>query len=508
MNLSDRTIMQTASAGCVFTFGALLSACSPQTDRNEQTLAAAQSEPASAAPGVLEGSVQDEAHNLRLVGHHDLQGRSTYHPIPHRYGDRVIFFAGHHAGEAMNPLTGQVETNGMSVLDVTDPAAPFLLHHEPPTGEAGFTQHVQVCDGSALPKGDPEKVYLLRTNGNIGTELLDVTEPAAPAFITTVQTTARTDNGVQQTHKFQWVCESGIAYLNGTPAGWRVPRVLQVYDLSNPDAPRHIRDFALNGSQPGATGPRGTPLHQPFVAGNRVYLGYGASADGVMQILDRDKLLNGNPEVDDRFAPTSENLLYPQIGRLDLPSYYGAHTAKPIYAMEIADYADNAEHQVLDLLLVVSEETTDDCAADRDVVFLVDITEEDKPIPISTFQVPEEPGDFCHRGVRFGPHSPHDAYHPSFDKSLVVLAYFNAGIRVVDIRDPFSPKEVAYHIPKVTEMTMEMCGDDTGVERCSTQIQTNNVNLDDRGYIYAVDRAGTGLHILELTGEAREIAGL
>ena len=47
-----------------------------------------------------------------------------------------------------------------------------------------------------------------------------------------------------------------------------------------------------------------------------------------------------------------------------------------------------------------------------------------------------------------------------------------------------------------------------GVERCKVAIQTNNVESDDRGYIYAVDRANTGLHILELTGEARAIAGL
>lgn len=30
--------------------------------------------------------------------------------------------------------------------------------------------------------------------------------------------------------------------------------------------------------------------------------------------------------------------------------------------------------------------------------------------------------------------------------------------------------------------------------------------IDDRGYVYIVDRASTGLHILELTGAAREIA--
>ncbi|HTE13531.1 MAG TPA: hypothetical protein VK642_00485 [Burkholderiales bacterium] len=37
-------------------------------------------------------------------------------------------------------------------------------------------------------------------------------------------------------------------------------------------------------------------------------------------------------------------------------------------------------------------------------------------------------------------------------------------------------------------------------------IQTNNVDVDDRGYIYIVDWADTGMHILELTGSAREMA--
>jgi len=32
------------------------------------------------------------------------------------------------------------------------------------------------------------------------------------------------------------------------------------------------------------------------------------------------------------------------------------------------------------------------------------------------------------------------------------------------------------------------------------------VEVGDRGYVYIVDRAGTGMHILELTGPARAIA--
>ena len=36
-------------------------------------------------------------------------------------------------------------------------------------------------------------------------------------------------------------------------------------------------------------------------------------------------------------------------------------------------------------------------------------------------------------------------------------------------------------------------------------IQTNNVASDDRGCIYIVDRANTGLHVLRLEGESKKI---
>ncbi len=462
------------------------------------------------APGSIFDADGNEFLNTELVGHHDLSGRAAYHPIPHRYGDRMIFYVGHHAGEAINPLNGEMETNGMSVLDVTDPSNPTLIHHEPPhSPDSRFTQHIQVCDGSVLPNGDPNKVYLIRTSDGIGVELMDASDPVNPIFLRDVYETGYTDRGQRQTHKIQWVCETGIAYLNGTPEGWKVARVLQIFDMSEPENPVHIRDFALNGSQPDATSEdRGVPLHQPYIAGNRVYMGYGASNDGVIQVLDNDRLLNGDPNAEDPFAPTEANLLYPEISRLDMPRRYGAHTVLPINGVRVPDYEDNLENQMIDLLLVVSEETTEDCAANRDAMFLVDFTEEDRPFPISSFQVPEEPGDYCHRGVRFGPHSPQDYVHPNYHGKIVALAYFNGGVRIVDIRDPYVPVEVGYFVPAVNETTFEMCSDAIGYEICATQIQTNNLNLDDRGYIYAVDRSGSGVHILSLIGAAAEIVDL
>jgi hypothetical protein len=81
-------------------------------------------------------------------------------------------------------------------------------------------------------------------------------------------------------------------------------------------------------------------------------------------------------------------------------------------------------------------------------------------------------------------------------------------VRVIDVRDPFNPKEVGYYIPAITDKTDQRCVG-TGPDRhCKIAIQTNNVEVDDRGYIYIVDRANTGMHILEVTGDARKLANL
>jgi hypothetical protein len=448
-----------------------------------------------------------EAKNMRLVGYSDLQARSAYQPIIHKQGDRYIAYIGHHGGtesvpKPVNPMTGQAEFNGTSIVDVTDPKNPKYLKHIPAQeglGEQGGAQMVHACDGKTLPKGDPNKVYLLRTFGGQGHEMWDVTKPEAPTLIT------RVSWDLKDTHKSWWECDTGIAYLVSGVKDWRVRRMTEVFDLSDPAKPVKIRDFGLVGQEPGATGAIPENLHGAISLGpqaNRIYFGYGTNKGGVLQIVDREKLLKGPKE------PTADNLRYPVVGHLEMMPFNGAHTTVPMMKMPIANYAKDKEGATRDIVMIVDEQILNECTEPRQLVWFVDVTIEGKPMVISNFQVPEAMGNFCTRGGRFGSHSPNESMAPVFYKKLTFIAYFNAGVRAVDVRDPYSPKEVGYFIPSITEATEKRCVKVDGKDQCKVAIQSNNVETDDRGYIYLVDRANTGMHILEITGEARAAAGM
>jgi hypothetical protein len=418
-----------------------------------------------------------EASNMKLVGYNDLQARSAYQPTIHHQGDRWIAYIGHHGGtdaipDPVNPLTGKAEPNGTSIVDVTDPAHPKYLHHIPGqegTYEAGGAQMVRVCDGKTLPKGDPNAVYMLRVVGSKGHEIWNVADPANPVLVTHI------GEGLKDTHKNFWECDTGIAYLVSGAPDWRTRRMTQVYDLSDPAHPLKIRDFGLPGQEPGATGAVPTEVHGPISTGpqgNRIYFGYGTDKGGFLQIVDREKLINGPKE------PTPENLRFPEVSRLAMSAFNGAHTTFPMKGMPIAEFAKDKDGQ------------------SRDIVM------------ISSFTVPEASGAFCQRGGRFGSHSSNESMAPVFYKKMAFIAFFNAGVRALDIRDPYHPTEVGYFIPSISAATDKRCVTVDGKDRCKVAIQTNNVETDERGYIYIVDRANTGLHILELTGPARAVAGL
>jgi hypothetical protein len=449
-----------------------------------------------------------EAANMRLVGFNDLQGRSAYQPTIHHQGDRWIAYIGHHGGtdaiaKPINPVTGQPEFNGTSIVDVTDPADPVYLHHIPGqegTYEAGGAQMTRVCDGKDLPKGDPRAVYLLRTFGGAAHEIWNVADPANPKLVVRLE-------GLKDTHKSWWECNTGIAFLVSGVPSWRIRRMTEVYDLSDPAKPVKIREFGLPGQEPGSTGRVPTELHGMISTGpasNRVYFGYGTNKGGILQIVDRGKLIGGPKE------PTPDNLRAPVIGEMEMSPLNGAHTTYPLGKMTIPNFSSDKFASQRNMVMIVDESLVNECQVGeaRQMVWFVDATVETKPMVVASYSVSEASGNFCERGGRFGSHSSNESMAPVFFRKLAFVTWFNAGVRAIDIRDPYHPKEVGYFIPAITAATDKRCIKVNGQDACKIAIQSNNVETDDRGYVYVVDRANTGLHILEVAGAAREIAGL
>jgi len=473
---------------------------------------------------------QQSQWNMEQAGWNDLQGRSAYQPIIISQDGRFIAYVGHHATRhiPMNPLTGKAEPSGTSIVDVTDPANTKYLAHIPGPSAAGGgedsggAQMVRVCSGNTLPRGVRGRWYLLRPFGSTAHEIWDVTDPSKPSRLTTVV------DQLTGTHKSWWECDTGIAYLvaNKESEGWTSGNHIKIYDLSDPAKPVYIRDFGLLGSQPGATSyigvQKGIGIHGLISAGparNRVYMSYGSGRNGVLQILDRQKLLT---EFKNPLNPTTEEMLAPDVGHVVMSPDNGAHTTMPVFGVPIPTYQGHAVLKTRDLVIITSEQGRGDHCnpgpnGDRPaphMAFLVDVTNEATPWNLSTFHVDERAGDFCGKGGRFGAHSGTESFYPPYYGKLAIFSWFNAGTRVFDIRNPFDVREIAYFIPAPNKNTMSFCvdgishpdGDPAITPECRKVIQTNNVEIDDRGLIYSADRAGSGLHIMRLTGAAAAVA--
>jgi len=80
-----------------------------------------------------------------------------------------------------------------------------------------------------------------------------------------------------------------------------------------------------------------------------------------------------------------------------------------------------------------------------------------------------------------GCHQPSERFHGT----VIPFAWFAQGLRLVDIADPFVPREVGHFLPSPAD----------GEKRPSS----NDVTIDDRGLIYLVDRV-RGVDIIEAKG--------
>jgi hypothetical protein len=116
--------------------------------------------------------------------------------------------------------------------------------------------------------------------------------------------------------------------------------------------------------------------------------------------------------------------------------------------------------------------------------WIYDITIEQLPVPIATFQVPRLDLDGAPQPPMSGCHQPSERLNGG---TVIPFAWFAQGLRLVDLADPFAPKEVGHYLPDPPDG--------------NNRVSSNDVTIDDRGLIYLVDRI-RGVDILETTALA------
>jgi hypothetical protein len=337
---------------------------------------------------------------------------------------------------------------GFTILNVEDPARPRVVNQ---IAKAPGVHNHKVQIAGDLMIINHERAPWEKGDYRPGVQLYDLSRLDSPKEISFFPTCQR---GV---HRF-WFSDGRYAHLPTSAEGFS-NRIYSIIDVQNPARVQEVGRWwlpglwAAGGETPGWHTNKSVWCHGIIAHGDRAYVAY---QDEGMAILDISNV--SSPRL---------------ISRLDLMPPFRGHT-----------------HTVLPLprrkLLIVAEESVRNHGADGvKMVWVIDVRDETKPVPIAGFPIPQ--GDFCARGGRFGPHNIHENRPGSKDDDLLIyLCYFNAGIRVVDISNPFRPEETGYFIPPAP------AGQDA--------IQINDVYVDSDGLIYITDRLHGGLYVLEYTG--------
>src|SRR4029078_6449247 len=115
----------------------------------------------------------------------------------------------------------------------------------------------------------------------------------------------------------------------------------------------------------------------------------------------------------------------------------GAHTVFPIGQIAVPDFAHDKFGAKRDFVMIVDESLVNECQAGeaRQMVWFVDATIETRPMVVSSYT--PAPGNFCERGGRFGAHSSNESMAPVFRGKLAFVTWFNAGVREIDISNPY-----------------------------------------------------------------------
>jgi hypothetical protein len=343
----------------------------------------------------------------------------------------------------------------LTIVDAAEPTDPRVIRQmpHPPNTHA---HKVQIAGDILIQNQERpyfDKTIAASVPNEAGIRVYSISNPAEPREIGYMRTPGK---GVHR----MWFTDGKYAHVGAMMPGIR-ERAYLIIDLSDPSNPKQAGLWWIPGTKEGEeTPPEWRPfpgehfyVHGVIPHGNR---SYAALVDAGMAILD----------ISDVAAPKT-------ISRLDWSPPYGgyAHTTLPLPGRK--------------LVVAVDESVKYDCQEGEKRVWLIDIREEKNPVIISTCPVPQ--GDFCKRGLRFGPHNVHENRPGSFQsENLIFVTYYNAGLRIFDIRNQYRPEEVGFFIPPPPEGQKAP--------------MFNDLYVDSDGLIYVTDRIGGGLYILEYTG--------
>lgn len=368
------------------------------------------------------------ASNTSLVSHIDCPGGGQV------WVDGTTLYIGH-----------MRDPSGTSIVDVADPKNPRLLARID-IPEGWHSHKVRTANGIMIVNHE--------RNGKTGPEdfggglaIYDVSKPSEPKLITKWMTAGK---GV---HRYDF--DGRYAYISPTAEGY-IGNITMILDLADPAHPKEVGRWWIPGQWQagGEAYPWGdgvTPrCHHPLRMGDRLYVSYWHHGLYILDISDLAKPkaiahLNSSPTFP---HPTHTCLRIPQKlkGR--------------------------------DIMVVADEDVAKLRPSPPAFTWIYDITMETQPFPIATFQVAGLDQDGSPQPAMTGCHQPSER----FKGTVIPFAWFAQGLRLVDIADPFAPKEVGSFLPDTP----------AGADRASS----NDVTIDDRGLIYLVDRI-RGVDIIE-----------
>ncbi|MDE3078202.1 MAG: hypothetical protein KGJ86_22490, partial [Chloroflexota bacterium] len=313
---------------------------------------------------------------------------------------------------------------GLNIVDVSDPAEIGVVAQIP-------AENDRVRFNSLSRSGDIRVVARQTQQAGqqpAGLAVYDASDPEHLRQLSFFDTSGPSSRGCH----FVWFVDGRYAHLSTgmpdfKPAQPEDDQFYVIVDLKDPEHPVEVGRWWMPGTKDGE---QPLPRH-PNRAGHRMHTinvlpshpnrAYVAWLDSGAAILDLSDL--ERPRLVSQWNPHP-----PQSGF--------THTCVPLF--------DRG-------LMVVSEEAVRNDNSDYPkLTWMVNMSVEGNLVPLGVAPVSNEQS-YLSRGGRFGAHNLHENHEQPTCAQLqnVTLGtYFNAGVRVFDIRNPYRIEELAYFVPQ------------------------------------------------------------